>query len=142
MKRMDWDDLKVFTALARSGSVRGAAAVLRVHHSTVTRRLEQFETLLGVRLFDRTPDGLKLSEHGAAVIGRADRIEGQIEAIERDLFGRDERLAGSVKITFPDALGVGFLMREMAEFSTRYPDVGIEFLASDATLDLGRREAM
>ncbi len=141
MKRIDWDDLKLFTALARGGSVRAAATTLGVHHSTVTRRLDQFERLIGARLFDRTPDGLKLSEHGARLAIRADEVHGQFDAIERDLFGRDKRLEGRVRITFPDALGVGFLMREMAQFSARYPDIGLEFIASDAALNLGRREA-
>jgi DNA-binding transcriptional LysR family regulator len=141
MKRIDWDDLKVFTALARAGSVRAAAAALGVHHSTVTRRLDQFEKMLGARLFDRTPEGLKLSHHGAAVLARAEGVEGQIEAIERTLFGRDERLAGTVKLTFPDAMGVGFLMRELARFAAQYPEIGLEFIASDVALNLGRREA-
>lgn len=55
---IDWDDLRVFLALARAGTLRGAARALGVNHATVTRRLGQLEAGLETRLFDRRPDGL------------------------------------------------------------------------------------
>ncbi len=138
---MQWDDLKLFVALARAGSVRAAATTLGVHHSTVTRRLEQFEAQLGMRLFDRTPEGLKVSALGERVLAKADRVEAEIAAIERLVMGHDERLDGSVRITFPDAMGVGFLVDELARFVDRYPGIALEFISSNTTLNLGRREA-
>jgi len=58
MHRMDWDDLRFFYAIARAGSVRGAALKMKVNHSTVLRRISAFEKKLGVRLFDRLPTGM------------------------------------------------------------------------------------
>jgi DNA-binding transcriptional LysR family regulator len=141
MKGFDWDDLKVFTSVAREGSVRAAAQELGIHHSTVARRVEHFESRVGALLFNRTPDGLKLSAHGEAVFRQAERVQDEIDGIERSLWGRDRRLAGDVRITFPDAMGVGFLMAELARFRTEYPDIGLEFIGSDDPLNLGRREA-
>ena len=55
---MNWDDLKIFLAIAREGSARAAADKIRVHHSTITRRIEAFELAQKTRLFDRLPTGI------------------------------------------------------------------------------------
>ena len=121
MSSMDWDDLKVFTAIAHSGSVRAAARRLGIHHSTVARRLDHFEKRLGAVMFNRTPEGLKLSADGQLVLLQAEQVEGQIDDIERILVGRDQRLQGHVRITFPEPVGTGFLMRDLGRFVDRVP---------------------
>jgi DNA-binding transcriptional LysR family regulator len=141
VKGLDWDDLKIFTSVARGGSVRAAARELGIHHSTVARRIDHFEQRVGALLFDRTPDGLRLSTHGESVFAQAERVQDGIDGIERVLWGRDRRLAGTIRVTFPDAVGVGFLMTELAGFRAAYPDIALEFIASDDPLNLGRREA-
>jgi DNA-binding transcriptional LysR family regulator len=141
MKGLDWDDLKIFTSVARGGSVRAAAQALGIHHSTVARRIDHFEKRVGAMLFDRTPEGLKLSTHGESVFRQAERVQDEIDGIERALWGRDRRLAGNIRITFPDAIGVAFLMADLAGFRATYPDIALEFIASDDPLNLGRREA-
>ena len=54
---MNWDDMRIFLALSREGSVSGAGRVLGVKHTTVSRRISAFEEQLGTRLFDRLPSG-------------------------------------------------------------------------------------
>jgi DNA-binding transcriptional LysR family regulator len=141
MKGLDWDDLKIFASVARAGSVRAAATCLGVHHSTVARRIDQFEKRVGALLFNRTPDGLRLSAQGALVFRQTERVQGEIDGIERALWGRDRRLAGDIRVTFPDAMGVSFLMASFREFHAAYPEIALEFIASDDPLNLGRREA-
>lgn len=141
MKALDWDDLKVLVALANGGSVRAAALTLGVHHSTVARRLDHLETQVGVVLFTRTPQGLRLSREAEPVLERARRIETEVKALELGLIGKDQRLEGSVRVTMPDAVAVGFLMRELADFTRAYPDIDLEFLPTYENLDLSRREA-
>lgn len=141
MKALDWDDLKVLVALANGGSVRAAASVLGVHHSTVARRLDHLETQVGAVLFTRTPQGLRLSREAEPVLEHARRVEAEINALERSLVGTDQRLAGSVRITMPDAIAVGFLMRELAEFTQAYPEIHLEILPTCENLDLSKREA-
>jgi len=106
---LDWDDFKYFTAVAAEGSVRGAATRLGVHASTVTRRLDQFERRLGVTLFNRSQQGLTITPEGAGVIERVDRIAEELGDIERFLVGKDQSLAGRVRITLPDVIAVSFL---------------------------------
>ena len=142
MSSMDWDDLKVFTAIAHSGSVRAAARRLGIHHSTVARRLDHFEKRLGTVMFNRTPEGLKLSADGQLVLLQAEQVEGQIDDIERVLVGRDQRLQGHVRDhvpragrhQFPDA-------RSRDGSSPTYPDISLDFIGSYEALSLTRGEA-
>ena len=141
MNQVNWDDLKVFHTLAAGKSVRSAASLLGIHHSTVARRLEQLEERLGVLLFTRTPRGLKLTREGEAIVISAERVEQEVEEIQRRVAGSDKALAGPVRITLPDAMAGSFLMQEFARFSQSYPDIELEFLPSYALLDIGQREA-
>jgi DNA-binding transcriptional LysR family regulator len=141
MSSMDWDDLKIFTAIAHNGSVRAAARHLGIHHSTVARRLEHFEKRLGAVMFNRTPDGLKLSADGQLVLVQAEQVEGQIDDIERALVGRDQRLQGHVRVTFPEPVGTGFLMRDLGRFVEAHPAISLDFIGSYESLSLTRGEA-
>lgn len=141
MQRIDWDDLRVFSAIVRGASVRAAAKDLGIHHSTVARRLENLEQHLGVHLFTRTPLGLRITDEGRDVLGRAERVETEIDSLERGLHGQDQRLEGLIRLTMLDAMAVGFMMDDLARFAALYPRVDLELLATYEELDLGRREA-
>ena len=141
MSTMDWDDLKIFTAVAHGGSVRAAARQLGIHHSTVARRLDHFEKRVGAVMFNRTPDGLRLSADGQLVLLQAEQVEGQIDDIERVLVGRNQRLEGHVRITFPEPVATGFLMRDLGRFVEAYPGISLDFIGSYEALSLTRGEA-
>ena len=141
MTKLDWEDLKFFKALADAGSLRAAGDLLGVHPSTVTRRMEQFEGRLGVHLFNRHPTGLKLTDAGRELLESADRVEVEILDVERRLAGRDDSLTGEIRVTLPDVVASGFLMRDLRRFNERYPGVRIEIIPSYEALDISRREA-
>jgi DNA-binding transcriptional LysR family regulator len=141
VQRIDWDDLRVFSAIVRGTSVRAAAKDLGIHHSTVARRLENLEHRLGVHLFTRTPLGLRITDEGRDVLGRTERVQSEIDSLERGLHGQDQRLEGLIRLTMLDAMAVGFLMDDLARFTALYPRVDLELVATYAALDLGRREA-
>ena len=91
---LDWDDLRFFLALARHGTLSAAAKVLHVSQSTVGRRLTSLEATLAVRLLNRTPEGYVLTLAGEAVREKAECLEADAMALERDVTGRDARLRG------------------------------------------------
>jgi len=138
---LDWDDLKVFLAVARAGSLRGAARALGVNHATVTRRLKALEAGLGTTLFDRTPDAFVLAQAGEELSRSAERIEDEILGAQRMIAGRDAEPAGVVRISMPWAVMHGFLAEEIAAFCVRYPTIELDIELSDAFSDLARREA-
>src|ERR1700674_4719006 len=74
---MDWDDVRVFLAVARHGSLRAAGRALGLSQPTIGRRLAAFEAAFGSgpALFDRMPDGLRLNAAGEALLGAAEELE-------------------------------------------------------------------
>ncbi len=133
---MDWDDFRYFAAVARSGSVRGAAQQLGVNPSTVTRRLEALEARLGVLLFTRSAKGLTITVEGADVIAEVDAVGAQLAAIETSLKGRDQSLSGQIRVAVPDVLAVDFLLADLAPFAAAYPDIELQIFPAHQNLDL------
>ncbi len=138
---IDWDDLRIFLAIARAGSLSGAARVLSVNHSTVFRRLNGLEAELDVRLFERQSGGYALTASGDALLESADRVEAEVLAAERALRGRDLRLRGGLRVTMPDTVARLLLPVLIAPFERRYPEIELELVVSDTFLNLSRRDA-
>lgn len=138
---MDWNDVRYFLALARLGSVRSAGASLGVSHSTVARRVESLEDKLSARLFDRNRDGYLLTDAGRQMLARAERVEREMACLERELVGRDERLAGPVHVTCCDEFVSAMLVADFAEFCGAYPDIELAMTTDSRPYDLSKREA-
>ena len=96
---MEWGDLKYFLAVARGGSLTAAALSLKTTAATVGRRVEALERQLGVRLFDRTQAGYRLTKTGEIIWTKAQEVEEAALALERVAFGNDLRPAGRVRVT-------------------------------------------
>lgn len=138
---MDWDDIKLFLALMRTGTVRAAATRLGVSHSTVARRIDAMEKKLGVRLFDRLPTGYVVTPVGEDMLNVADHVETELEGLERRILGRDHKLAGRIRVTMVDALATNLLMPHLAEFTHKYPEIDLEVEVNYEPVDLDYREA-
>lgn len=136
-----WDDLRYFLAVARSGSLTGAARTLRVNHSTVFRRINQFETRLGVRLFERLREGYLLTGVGERVAREAERMEEAVSSVERLAAGRDRQLEGPIRMTVAANLATDYVAEYLPAFHQRHPKIEIEIAVSDSDFDLSRREA-
>src|SRR5579863_5981298 len=91
---LDWNTLQTILAIARSGSLSGAARVLEVRHSTVFRRVEQAERRVGARLFERSRAGWTANVNGDAVARAAAEMEAAALQAERAIHGSDNRIAG------------------------------------------------
>jgi DNA-binding transcriptional LysR family regulator len=138
---MTWDDLKVFLEVARQRSHAGAARVLRVDASTVGRRVVALERNLSTQLFDRTPEGLAPTPAGEALLSRAERIESEVLALQRELAGTDARQSGSVQLTASDGVVDYVLVPRLIELQRAHPGLELSVRAEARVLDLSRREA-
>ncbi|MDJ0703150.1 MAG: LysR family transcriptional regulator [Leptolyngbyaceae cyanobacterium MO_188.B28] len=138
---MNWNDLRVFLALARSGSMRSAAIRLSVSHSTVVRRIDALETALGVRLFERSPLGYTLTPVGEAMLEQAEQVENDVHRLELSILGQDAKLSGAIRVTMADALIQFLLAPDLQRFKLAYPDIDLEIIASYDIVDLTKREA-
>lgn len=138
---MNWDDLKYFLAVARAGSIRGAAAELKVNHATVSRRINSFEEAMGERLFERSAKGYQCTRLGNEVFSEAAQLEQTLKTVERRVAGEDTSMMGGIRITLPDVLAEYLLMPDFADFCALYPDIQLEIIDSTKPLNLANREA-
>lgn len=138
---MDWDDIRFFLTVSRTGSIRSAATQLGVNHSTVSRRIGQLEKKLGVRLFDKLPTGYVITPAGEEIVNFACQIEDQTNAMERQIYGRDTELSGNLRVTLTEALATHLLMPDFQNFTQTYPGINIELVISDEEFSLSKREA-
>jgi DNA-binding transcriptional LysR family regulator len=138
---LPWDDLRCVLAIARSGSLNGAARELGIEHSTVFRRLNAIEKRLGVRLFERSKAGYVATAQGELAAAAAGTMELEALRIERQMMGADARLAGVVRLATSE-LFAGFLLpRLLQEFLADHPEMEVELDVSNSFADLTRREA-
>ncbi|MEQ9495317.1 MAG: LysR family transcriptional regulator [Deltaproteobacteria bacterium] len=137
---MDWDDLRFVLAVGRSGTLLGAAEALGVAHTTVGRRLKALEGSLGVRLFDRLPDGLLPTPAGDDVLGVAERVEGEVLSVQGRVLGRDAQLQGKLRVSTVDTLFHCF-EETFTSFVSRYPNIELTIASTTETVSLPRREA-
>src|SRR5690242_14024885 len=120
---MEWDDLKYFLAVARSGSLADAARSLKTSPATVGRRITALESRLGARLFDRNPAGYSLTESGEAILARAREVGDAILKVERHVLGRDLRPAGKVRLATVNEIAANIIAPQLREFRQCYPDI-------------------
>ncbi len=138
---IDWRDLRFFLAILRSRSLTAAARRLRVNQSTVGRRLLALEEAAGARLFERTPDGYRLTAAGERVVPAAERLEAEAFAIERALTGLESRVEGAVRMTATEGIGIFFVAPALRELHRAHPGLEVELVLDPRTFSLSRREA-
>lgn len=138
---MNWDDLKVFLAVARSGSLSGAGQQLEIQHSTVSRRLKAMEDKLGVRLIERSKGGYGLTAAGQELKTTAEHVEKEINGAEDHLLGQDRLLKGPLRVTVVNHIAASLLMPIFSRFSATYPEVDLQIQSSNAYISMPHREA-
>ncbi len=138
---LDWDDLRYFLALTRHGSLSAAAKELHVAQSTIGRRLASLEASLGVRLLSRTPEGYVPTQAGDGVRAHAERLEAEALSLERDVGGRDMRMAGLVRVTCAETVATGILAPGLASLHVQEPEIMVELIPNPRELSLSMREA-
>jgi DNA-binding transcriptional LysR family regulator len=137
-KTPNWDDLRLFLAVAQAGGLVGAAATSGSSSPTLSRRMRHLEDTLDVQLFDRTPTGYDLTFHGRDLLSRVQEMDGQSKSIQTWLSQLDERPVVRVTAGFWTSV---FLARHLREISVGSTGPRIELLTGANFLNLSRREA-
>ncbi len=138
---LDWNDLRYFLAVARSGSTLGAAKILRVSQSTVSRRITVLEEAIGVQLFVRTPSGYRLTPRGESVLPAAESVEAAALSFSDSIAAEARRIAGTVRLTTVESAANAWIIPTLGLLRARYPDLQLEIMTSDENLDITRGEA-
>jgi DNA-binding transcriptional LysR family regulator len=138
---MNWDDFRIFLAVARAGTLLGAARSLGVNHTTVARRLSALERALEADLFVRQTTGTVLTPEGERLLVQAERVENAVVAADDAAGGGRAGLTGTVRIGAPDGFGTGFLAAQLPALAARHPGLVLELVPVPRSFSLSRREA-
>jgi len=140
MDNPDWNDLRYFLAVIEAGSLSGAARALGVEHTTVARRIEALEQVLGLRLFDRFARGWSLTDAGQSLLPQARRIGDDVLGLLRQAAGASSA-QGTVRISAPPAIAAHWIAPRLAALRPHLDAIDIELAAEAGHADLSRRDA-
>jgi DNA-binding transcriptional LysR family regulator len=141
MSVFDWNDLRSFLAVARSGRLTAAAQRLQVDHTTLSRRISALEHALKAKLFDRSPSGYTLTEQGRRLLPTAEEIERLAMAAREAIGGSAASVEGQVRIGAPEGFGSYFLAPRIAALKALHPDLVVQLVAATAVFSLSKRDA-
>lgn len=135
----DWENLRYFLAVAEQGTVLGAANKLGVSHSTVLRRIEQFEQALGSRLFKKLQRGYELTLAGERLFEQAQSLEAQIESVLARAEGQSDGAEGTLRISQPE-MGIINVYPLYAAFRRLHPEITLEVHSTMAQHNITQQE--
>ncbi len=137
---MDWDDLRIFLAVARTDSLSGAGKRLKIDPATVGRRIARLEDAVGARLFAKSPQGYALTAEGTRLLPHAERAESALDGASEALTG-PEGLTGQVRIGAPDGCANYLLPQVLARICDANPGLEAQIVALPRVFNLSKREA-
>jgi molybdate transport repressor ModE-like protein len=138
----DWNDLRHFLEVARSGSMSAASRSLGVNQSTVQRRLAALEKAIGATLVERHHDGYRLTEQGQRLLDDASKVQEAIRALQRRISSLEGRALGQIKVTTLVTLGERIIKSGFLKcFNALHPEISVEMEMGQRIADLGKGEA-
>jgi DNA-binding transcriptional LysR family regulator len=137
----DWDDLRIFLAVARAESLSGAARSLRLDPATVGRRIARLETALGAQLFTKSPQGYAATAEGQRLLDHAARVEETVAGAVGAARGQGDALSGLVRVGAPDGCANHLLPQVVADMTAAHPGLEVQIVALPRVFNLNRREA-
>jgi DNA-binding transcriptional LysR family regulator len=137
---MNWDDMRVFLALARSGTLSRAALAVEQDATTVARRMQRLEAALATTLFEHGPAGQSLTESGHRLLAHAEAMEAGARAVQQQA-EESAGLGGTIRLSVSEGFGSGFVAPRLARFAEAHAGVALDLIASTGFLNPSRREA-
>jgi len=139
-KELDWQDMRLFLAVAENGSFSAAARALKLGQPTLSRRIAELEEQLGQTLFSRFSKGCELTALGEKLLPAAEQMAiWSIEALTQ--IQAPNKIEGRVRITAPPAIAFVLLSQAAVELKSEYKDIQLEVLSGINTFNLARGEA-
>src|SRR5579871_4380843 len=136
-----WHLFRGFLAIAREGSLSGAARILGTTQPTMGRQVAALEASLGVKLFSRSRDGLIPTDAGLRLIPAAEAMAAAVEMAQRAASGRADEERGAGRVTASVVVGSEVLPPILAAFQLKHPGLAIELALTNRNEDLLRGDA-
>ena len=136
-----WDDLRVFLEVARQGSVHAAAKRLKLDHSTVCRRVDKLESLLSVKLLDRTRKGIVVREEALSLLKHIEQMEMHAASLEDALVRESGDVTHIVRVATMEGIASRYLALRLSVLPYFAPNVKLEMVSIAQAVDLSRKQA-
>jgi DNA-binding transcriptional LysR family regulator len=140
MQDINWNDIRVFLAVAETGKIASAAQVLKLDATTLGRRVKRLEARLQTALFERTRNGQALTEAGEKLLSQAEAMASAARAIDEEMASQ-RGLSGVLRLSVSEGFGSRFLTHYMGDFADRHPNLSMDLVASSGFLSPSKREA-
>ena len=135
-----WDDLRIFLAVSREGTISGAAKRLRLGLATVSRRMERLESSVGQPLFLRQQSGYRLTEDGVAMVERAEEMEAAARSLTSGMAEQPE-VSGRVRLATAENLATALILPALPDLRARHPKLSVDLVTDIRTVNLHRGDA-
>lgn len=137
----DWDDLRLFLAVARARRLAAAARALGIDATTVARRLARLAEALDAPLFETAGGERRLTPRGEALLAHAERVEREALAVVGEVGGEASRLAGQVRLSVAEGFASAILAPALPAFHLAHPEIRIDLVTASGFLNPSKREA-
>lgn len=137
----DWDDLRIFLAVARARRVAPAARALGVDATTIGRRIARLSVGLNATLFETVGGERRLTERGQALLAHAEAMESAALAGSGEVAGDSKRLSGQVRLSVAEGFATWVLAAETPRFREQHPDIQLDMVTASGFLNPSKREA-
>ncbi len=139
-RQLNWEDLKIFLNVYRSGNITNAAKKLKLDDSTVSRRIAQLEVCLGHKLFQRTRGGMIHTKFADEIVEQLERVELGIQGLA-DIVQPEKDISGTVRVAMMEGIGSLYLANKFKPFFSEFPAIRLELVTSSNYIKVGYREA-
>ncbi|EPJ45924.1 MAG: hypothetical protein OFPI_35880 [Osedax symbiont Rs2] len=140
MNQLRWEWLQSFVVVAKQGSLSRAAIELQSSQPTLSRHMAALEQKLGVSLFDRSTQGLKLTAAGEKLIESSSAMLQSAQQFQRIASGEQESLSGSIRISANEVVGLYYLPLVITQFNRQYPQLEVEIDISNSATSINKRD--
>ncbi|WP_027252730.1 LysR family transcriptional regulator [Photobacterium halotolerans] len=138
---LNWDDARIFLAIARSGTLSGASKALGIGLATTSRRIERLEAALGLSLFIRDQIGYRLTDEGVMLIAQAEALEQAGHAFGAAAQGSNDDVAGHVRLATAQGLADHLIIPALPRLMSSHTNLTIEVVTGVSTVNLHRYDA-
>jgi len=140
IKNLPWEWIQSFAVVAKLGSLSKAAVALNTSQPTLSRHMAGLEKEIGTTLFDRSTQGLKLTSSGEKLVEYGESMQQAAEQFTRIASGTVMSLAGNIRISANEVVGLYYLPAVIAKFKQKYPEVSVEIDVSNKTTSINQRD--
>ena len=141
MNHLSWELIQTFSSVAKLGSLSKAAKALNISQPTLSRQIALLEKKLEITLFERSTQGLKITDLGAKLIESSNMMQQASEQFIRTASGSALSLAGNIRVSANEVIGLYYLPEAIAKFNQCYPEIQVEIDISNQSTSLHKRDA-